>query len=186
MVGGAVGVVIRRGTVEPVRRALGRPLAGAHQAPHVRGEGRGAVGHGHVDGLSLARARALEQRGEHADGEEGATAAEVGDEIQRGSGRLVGAAHGPQPARDGQVVQVVATALGERAGLTPSRHAGVDQTRVELEARFRSEPEAFHHTGAESLDEHISARDELRGQGLALLVAKIERDRPAIARHADL
>ena len=87
-VGGLVGAVEMRRAVQQVLAPAVGPQAGREHAVQHGGERRHPVHHGGVDHLAPPGQPALVQRGEDAEREVGAAAAEVGQQVQRRQRRL--------------------------------------------------------------------------------------------------
>ncbi len=114
-VGGAVGAVeVRRAVQQVLAPAVG-PQAGREHAVQHGGERRDPVDHGGVDHLAAPGPPALVQGGEDAEGEVGAAAAEVGQQVQRRQRRRVRGTEREHAAGDRGVVDVVAR-LGRARG----------------------------------------------------------------------
>ncbi len=112
-----------------------------------------------IDVLALAAALAREQR--RLDGDD---AIEPGEEIAdrdarllRRPLRLAGDAHDSRHALN---EEVVAGALGVRAGLAEAGHRAVDEPRIERLQALVVEPELLQTADLEILKEHIGARRE--------------------------
>ncbi|MNV77007.1 hypothetical protein D3C71_1703970 [compost metagenome] len=58
--------------------------------------------------------------------------------------------------------------LRHRTGLTPTRHASVDQARIACRAHAGTQTQALHHAGAHSFDQRVGILDELQDQLAAL------------------
>jgi hypothetical protein len=109
-------------------------------------------------------------------------AAVVPDEIERRQ-RHCPALQWRAARRDGDVIDVMAGTLRQRAVLSPPGHASVDQPGIAREARIRAETQPFGDPRPESFDQHIRLLhdghhnlDRLRG-------LEIERYRTAAPRH---
>jgi hypothetical protein len=70
----------------------------------------------------------------------------------------------------------VAGSLRQRAGLSPARHAAVDQTRVARGAVQRPKAQALHHAGAHAFDQRICMFDEAQHQLAALCCLDVSCD----------
>ncbi len=180
-VGTAVGVVEVGAAIEQVAAAFLRPVAhGLEGVHHGHQQGR-AVGHGGIDHLAFAGGACFEGCGEDADHQQHGATATVGNQVERHHRLAAGLADGVQRAGQGQVVDVMPSRVGQRAGLAPAGHAAVDETRVGGEAIVRAEAEAFHHAGAEAFDQHVGAGCQLFGGGEAFGLLQVEADDPPAA-----
>ena len=169
-----------RAAVEKILVAAFGPAAhGGHVEEHRHQRGR-AVAHRGVDHLALAGFRRFQQRREHADHEIERAAAEIADEVERRHRLLLRADRGER-AGDGDVVDVVAGGVGERAFLAPAGHAAVDQLRVAREHDIGAEPEPLHHAGPETLDQRIGAGEQVEHLRDRRLVLQVELDDLAAA-----
>ena len=144
----------------------------------------GAVDHGRVDHLTLARRPRLEQGAGHAEGQEHAAAAEVAHQVERRHGLVAGPPDGVERAGQGDVVDVVAGGLGVGTALAPARHAAEHEAGVAGQAHVGTEAEALGHAGPEALDEGVGRLDQAE-QGLdAVGVLEVDADRaPAPVQH---
>ena len=106
-----------------------------------RRQQRGAVDHGGVDDLALARTAGLDQGGAHAEGEQHPAAPEVADQVERRDRALSRPADRVEGAGEGDVVDVVAG--GRRVGpvLAPAGHPAVDEAGVAGQADVGAETE---------------------------------------------
>ena len=129
------------------------------------------------DDLPAPRTLALEQRGENAESEQHAAAAEVTNQVERRERRLALAADRSERARDRNVVDVVPRHLGHRAGLAPTRHAAVDDCGVSLETDVGSEAQPLGHTRSEALDQGVGLLDEFEQCAKTRLALQVECDR---------
>jgi hypothetical protein len=109
---GLVGAVEVRRAVEDVGAPAAGPQPRREHAVQQRGERRDPVHHRGVDDLAAAGQQALVQRGEHAQGEVGASAAEVGQQVQRRQRRRLRGAEREHRAGQGSVVDVAAKQHG--------------------------------------------------------------------------
>ena len=140
---------------------------------HERG---GAVEHGGVDVLALARPLSLQQRADDAEGGHEASAGEVGNEVEGGDGTLLFAAHRLEGAGDGDVVDVVAGRLGQRPFLAPTRERAVDYARVDLVQLLVAGTDAVGHARAESLEDDVGALHHPVEHGLSLGALQVQAD----------
>jgi hypothetical protein len=120
-----------------------------------RREHGAAVDHRRVDHLALSGALRLPHRGDHAERQECATATEVAEHIDRRYRALAVACARAERPREGDVVDVVPGARGERAVLAPTGHPAVHQARVAVEAVGGADSEAFRHPWPVALDERV-------------------------------
>jgi hypothetical protein len=178
-----IGVVERRTAVEHVRFPVVIPGTEGAQAVHHGAQQGRTVGHGGVHHLALAGVAGFECGADDAEGEHHGAAAEVADQVQRRGRRGIGAAHGVQHAGQGDVVQVVAGGLRQRAVLAPAGDAAKDQFGVARQAGVRAEAEALHDAGAEAFDQDVGLFGQLQHDLARLGVLQVERERAAAAGH---
>ncbi len=96
-------------------------------------------------------------------------------EVQRDDRIAVARADRVERARHGDVVDVVAGRVRERAVLAPAGHPAVDEPRVAREADVGTEPEPLHRAGAEPFDERVGALDH--GQHVVDRTGPLQIDR---------
>ena len=158
-----VAVGLRRHTADELRGGL----EGVHA--DNAGDERGA------NDLALAGAFAFKESRKNTEGSVDA-AQEVGNrhtdplEVVRARTRD---RHEPRLAL-GDLVVAGTTALGTVVAEAGDRQD--HQARVELQAALRGEAQAVHNAGAEVLDDHVCALDELFENVLAVLALEIQRD----------
>src|SRR5260221_709618 len=169
--------------VEHVLAARRGEAAGGVERVEDGHQRSGAVDHGGIDHLPLARALRLQQAAGEAERKIKRAAAEIANEVQGRRRRLPGAADRVQHACQRDVVEVMPGGLGKRAFLAPTGHPAIDQLRVARETRLGPEAEPFHHTGTEALDEGIRGGDEAQHQRHALRVLEVDGDGMAAAVH---
>ena len=153
----------------------------AHGKEHGH-QGRGAVHHGRVDDLALARPPGFQQAAHHAEGQQHAAAAEIADQVERRNGLLALFTDRVQRADEADVVDVVTGGLGEGAFLTPTGHAPVDQAFVAGHARFGADAESLGHAGPEAFEEPIGGFAELEDDFDTLGCLQVHGDRAPVAR----
>ena len=182
-VGAGVAAVERGAAVEQVGAAHVAPDTAGAPGVDQRHLAGGSVQHGGIDHLALAGPPGLDQRRQHAEGEEQPAAAEIADQVQRRQGRSVRRSHRPQYAAERDIVDVVPGAAGQRPLLPPAGDAAVDQARVQRQRRVRPQPQLFHHAGAQPLDQPVGSPDQAARQVQVVRRLQIQRDRPAAAMH---
>ena len=144
-----------------------------------RGERRDPVDHGGVDHLAAPGQPALVQRGEDAEREVGAAAAEVGQQVQRRQRRRVGRAEREHAARDRGVVDVVARLGGPRPRLPPAGGPAVDQARVDAPAARQVRGRASRRRPGRMPSRNTSARlDQPQQHRPARGAAQVDPDPP--------
>ncbi|MCY1449017.1 hypothetical protein D9M71_657350 [compost metagenome] len=131
-VAGFVGVVPGRTAIKQVAAALFFPVTTGQQAPDHRAQLRRTFGHRRVDHLPGTAAMHIDQRRQYAHRQQHAATAVVTHQVQRRHRPTTGRANTRQHTRQGDVVQVMACAVGHRAGLAPAGHTAVDQARIAL------------------------------------------------------
>lgn len=146
------------------------------------GEVGGPVDDGRVDHLAGAAGGAgVLEGGEDADDQVEGAARVVPDQVG-GDGRgLAGAADHPEGAGDGDVRDVVPGGVGQRAVLAPAGHPAVDELRVAGVAVGRADAEPLGDPGAEALDEHVGALDQVEDAGGAVGGLQVDEDGALVA-----
>lgn len=178
-----VGVVEGGGPVEEVRAPLVRPLTHAAQRVRHLAQQGGPVDHGGVHDLPGPGACAFPERGQDTDDQEHGTAPEISHQVERRGRRITGAAHRVEQPGETYVVQVVPGILGERALLTPTGDACVDEPRILPAAVFGADAEALGDAWPEALDQHIGPGGQRPYQRTPLGPLEVGEDRPAAAPH---
>ena len=164
-VGAGIGVVEMCGAVEQVVAALVAPHVLRMHAVHHGRQQRGAVGHRGVHHLALARRFGLEQRAHQTKAQQHAAAAEVADVVQRHRRFFTAWADGVQRAGQCDVVDVVPRRVRQWAGLAPTRHAAVNQARIECQTSLWAQAQTLHHTGAKTFDQGVRFGDDFQHCG---------------------
>ena len=157
-------------------------MFGVHHAEQSVHQERGAVGHRGVDNLALAGASALEKRGDDAEGEQHAAAAEIADQVERRRRAPALFADRVQGGGQRDVVDVVTGRMREGSGLPPAGHAPVDERGIALEADVRTEAQAFHDARAKALDQHVVALHQPENRFHAVGILQVHRDALAAPR----
>ncbi len=139
----------------------------AHQAGH-------AVDDRGIDHLPLAAAFAFEQRRKDAHRAIHRSAAEIADEVLRRHGQFAALADRVERAGDGDVVEIVAGRLRQRAVLSPAGHSRIDQPRIGLEQFLRAQPQPLHHARTKAFDQHVGMRQRLLDECLAFGALEID------------
>ncbi len=70
----------------------------------------------------------------------------------------------------------MAGGLRQRAFLTPSGHAAINQTRIARLHHVRPEPQPFHHAGAKAFDQRVGMSEQIKYLRDRSLVLQIEFD----------
>ena len=163
---GQLGVAALRGD------AVAEPAGRDHGEPAQR-----AVGHRDVDELALARAVALAQRREDAEGGHQRAAADVGDLPRRLHRRAAAVAGQPEQADQAEVVHVVPAAVAVRAVLAVAGDRAVDQPRVDLPQAVVADAQAVQDARPERLEEDVGVAGEAQQHVAALVGLEIDPDR---------
>ena len=108
-----------------------------------------------IDHLPAPRLPGLEQRGQNAHNEIEAPATVIADQVQRRDG-LIDRSDGVESPSDGDVIDVVAGRLRERAVLPPASHACIDQPRITRGDDVWTETQPLHDARTEALYQHVS------------------------------
>ena len=166
-----------RATLDLVHAAAVDPGTTVAHGEEQRHEPERTVGHGRLDHLPPTAVLSLVQRGEETHRQHHGATPEVADEIERHRWRRAVGAHGVERAGDGDVVEVVAALVGERAGRSPARHAPVDELCVAGQALVGADPEAFGDAGPVPLDQDVGPLDQPEEHLAALLLTEIEGER---------
>src|SRR5262249_47840991 len=103
-------------------------------------------------------------------------------QVERYNGRTADLPDGVQHSSHGDVVDVVASARGQRAVLPPASHPGVDQTGIELQTPIRADAQPFGYARAEALDQYIGSCSQLQRQLQPGRILQVSDDRPASAQ----
>ena len=82
-----------------------------------------------------------------------------------------------QDPGDGEVIQVVPGGVRQGAALAPAGHAAVDQGGVALKAGFRTQSEALHDAGTETLYQHVRALHQAQHHVYAFRALQVQGDR---------
>src|SRR5665213_4434980 len=106
----------------------------------------------------------------------------ISDEVEWRNGLLPSISHRMQRARKRDVVDVVSSGIGERTGLSPTRHTAIDQLRIALQADVRAETKPFHNAGTEPFDQRVRVFDQLQRSLDRFRFLQIERHRAAAAQ----
>lgn len=172
-VGGGVDVVAGPAAGEghpPALRLLPAKVccSGGGQEPVDDG-----IDHRHVNILPFAGLGTLEERDEDVQGGEGGPA-EVGDLCAGGDGAAFGCAGQTEQAANGEVVEVVARAVGVGAGLAVAGEGAVDDPGVDGFDRFVANTPFVHTAGFEGFDDDVGGLGEVEEDVAALLVAVVE------------
>jgi len=178
-----IHVVPGHAAIEQVHPALVAPAALRHEHPRHREQGRHPVHDGRVDDLSLPRAGPLDQGRADAVGQEHPAAAEVAEQVGGKLRRAAGPAQGVQGAGPGEVADVVPHRRGQRPGLPPPGHPGVDQPRIAAQADLRSRPDAFGHSRPEALEQDIGGVGQPEQRIDRARVLQVKYGRAATAVH---
>ena len=86
-----------------------------------------------------------------------------------------------QRAGQREVVDVVTGLLRDRALLSPSGHAGVDEARIDCAAGLGPKPEPLRHAGSIALDQRIGLGHELQHRRDRSGLLEVERERTFVA-----
>lgn len=121
------------------------------------------------------------QGGEETDDEVQGAARVVPEEVGGDDGRFAGGADHAEGAGEGDVADVVAGAVGERAVLAPAGHPAVHQPGVAGVAVPGTDAEALGHAGAVALDEQVGAFDEVEDAGGAVRGFEVDDHRALVA-----
>src|SRR5262249_39151862 len=90
-------------------------------------------------------------------------------------------------SRQGDVVDIVPGRVGERPVLAPASHPSIHEPRVSGEEGLRTQSQALHHTGAESLDQRVGPLNQFERDLSAFLALQVNRYRTAATvQHAIL
>src|SRR5690606_36836657 len=101
---------------------------------------------------------------------------EVADEVARGVGMAL-RPYRREHSGDGDVVDVVAGPVGQRALLAPTRHPPVDEAGVGGEALVGADAEPLGDTRPEASDEHVTAGDQPEDGGDPFRSLQVDRHR---------
>ncbi len=177
-IGGRVGAIEGSAPIEQVVLPVEAPEAGGEQAVEHGREQRRPVEHRGVDHLAGTVLTAGHQGRTDSNGEQHASSAEVGDQVERRRRRAVRRPDRMERTCDSQIVDVVSGGRGTGAVLTPSGEPPIDQTRVALMALLGTHTEPFHHPGPESLDEHVTSFHQAQEDIATAGMLQIDGDRP--------
>ena len=180
-VGCRVGREIRRAAIDDVVLPVAGPRALLAEGVERGHELRHPVEHGAVDHLPFAGGASMQQRHQDTGDEEHATAAEIGDEIERRRRRQVGRAHRMQRTGQREIIDVVAGLLHQRPLLPPPRHAGIDKAGIRTEAIVRTETQPLDHARPEALDEDVGAGYHAPRSRQTVSRFQVEPDRALVA-----
>ena len=170
----AVGGVVRCPSVDGVGAARGRPDAGlAVTVVHGHQVDR-AVEHGGVNHLTLAGRLRFEQCSQHPHGEVHRTAGEIAYQVEGDNRRSRLGANGVEHPGQGNVVDVMACLLAERAVLAPAGHAAVDKARIGFLAGLGAQAKPFHDARAESLDQQVGGSHQIQHRSDAVRALQID------------
>ena len=81
-----------------------------------------------------------------------------------------------QGAGQGNVIDIVAGRVGDRAILTPAGHAAIDDPGITREDDVGAEAQPFHHAGPKPFDQNVGLGAQLECGGDGLGVLEVERD----------
>src|SRR5690606_5591510 len=95
--------------------------------------------------------------------------------------RLQPLARKRQPARRGDVVDVVAGPLAPRPRLPVAGDGAVDEPRVVPLQRLVVDPEALRHAGPEAFEDDVRAPGESLDDPVLVLVLEVESDAALVA-----
>ena len=107
----------------------------------------------------------------------------VANQIEWRTRATVAIAHRMKCTCNGDIVEVMSRSMRQRAGLSPSRHAPVNQLRIAGERDIRPETVALHDAGSETLDQPISFLDQLQRSFDISRIFQVESDGPAPPAH---
>ena len=131
----------------------------------------------------LPEVLAFQHAGHQPQSQVDSAAAEIAHQVEGRHRRAVSLSDAVQRPGQGDVVDVVAGGLSQRAVLPPPGHPPVDQTGISGQAVFGPQPQALHDPGPESLDQGVAAGDKLERCLPALPVFQVDGHRsPAPAQ----
>src|SRR5439155_21947868 len=136
--------------------------------------------HRHLDELAVARAPALDERGEdrHRQMHAGAAIADIGAVQRRRAAGYAGDAHRAR-GRLRDRLEAFETAI--RAVGAEALDRGVNGARVEFLHRVVAEPQSLHDAGAEILGDDIAFLDQAAGDFLPLRGLQVDDDAALVA-----
>ena len=115
-----------------------------------RAHGGDAVHHGRIDRLAASGLARLHQRTQHAKEQKHCAPSHVTHHRGGNHRGLAHARRGVQHARQGDVIDVVASRLGQRPILAPAGHAAIDQARHTGRHGLWPKAQTLHHARAKT------------------------------------
>ena len=182
-IGAFVDLVVMGARVEHVDAALIAPETHCHKPVHKGCEHCGAVNHGCVDDLALARQTRFDDAARNAKRKQHAATTEVANEIERRLRTFIGTTDCSKRATNGDVVHVMAGHLRHGAVLTPTSHAPIDEFRIASQTRIGSNAQSFGHTGTKTFNKCIGLLDKTKHRLNAPGVLEIDTDGPTSTVH---
>ncbi len=171
-----------RARIVEVRAALVAAQPGRDHAVEGRHQRGGAVDHGRVDDLALARTLRLENAADQPQSEIERATGEIAEQVQGRRRRLAVPPEGVQRTDERNVVDVVSGGVRQRPLLTPAGDPAIDEARIACETVIRAEAEPLGHPGTEPLDQRVGAFDQAQCQRLPFGTLQVERQGPAAAQ----
>ncbi len=183
VVGGAVGGVERRPTVEQVPAAAVIPQPSGGQLMEHGEQRADSVDHGSVHHLPEPGLLPLQQRCQDAHDQVQGPATEVADQVERRWRCHRRVTDRMESTGDGDVGDVVPGGGGERALPAPTGHPAVHQAGVGRQAFGRPDPEALHHPGPHALDEDVGTGHQPQHDAGAVTMLEVDGHRSSIPPH---
>ena len=159
-----IDVVPGRATIKGVDAALIEPLSATQTAVHHRHEARRAFAHRRIDDLPPPGGARFVKCAGDAECQIDGAAAKIANQIERWRWPLALATDRMQGTRQSNVIEIVASGLGQRPVLPPAGDTAVDEAWIACQANIGAQPEALHHARTESLNQRVGFFDQGENQ----------------------